>query len=81
MIPLSIQDKFDKLDRVQELRTAIGQSFSDNHSSTGRSILLSVSDDGDSCCTQETVSEYINREPQPGIKVSPSWLIWNSIFF
>ena len=43
MISLSVQDKFDGLNKIGDLRGAIGQEFSDNYSSTCRSVLVAVS--------------------------------------
>lgn len=79
MIPLSIQDKFDGSNKIGELRAAIGKEFSDNYSSTCRSILVSVSADGNSCVTKE-VAAY-GRSPKKGTRKSPSWLTWNAIYF
>ena len=83
MIKLSIQDKFDGLNKIADLRGAIGQEFSDNFSSTCSSVLISVSADGDSCVTKEVKSPYKsgNQNPKPGTKKRPSWLIWNSMFY
>ena len=49
MINLSIQDQFDGTGKIAELRSAVGQEFSDNRSSTGRSRLIAVSVDGNTC--------------------------------
>lgn len=81
MIQLTIQDKFDGSNKVQMLRDAIGKDFSDNFSSTCRSILVSVSADGNTCVTKESPSQYNNKQPKKGTKKSPSWLIWNAMFF
>lgn len=81
MINLSVQDKFDGLNKVADLKGAIGQEFSDNYSSTGRSVLISVSVDGDKCVTKEVKSPYNNRQPKAGKKTQPSWLTWNAMFF
>lgn len=83
MIQLSIQDKFDGSTKVQDLRDAIGQEFSDNYSSTLRSRLVSVSADGNTCLTEEVPSPYKsgNQNPKPGTKESPSWLTWNALFY
>ena len=79
MIQLSIQDQFDGSTKVQDLREAIGQEFSDNYSSTLRSKLISVSADGNHCIVDE-VTAY-GKKPKEFGKRRPSWLIWNSMFF
>jgi hypothetical protein len=83
MIALSIQDKFDGSTKVQDLREAIGQEFSDNRSSTLRSKLVSVSADGNTCVVKEVASPYKsgNQSPKPGTSKQPSWLTWNAMFF
>jgi len=81
MINLSIQDNIDGLGKVNELREAIGQTYSDNYSSTNRSQLVAVSECGNITYSKEVPSEYNNRVPQPGIKENPSWLTWNSMFY
>lgn len=78
MVSLSVQDKFDGLGKVSQLRRGIGREFSDNTSSTCRSRLISVSADGDTCVTEE-VAAY-GREPRPGRRIEPSWLTWNAMF-
>ena len=83
MINLSVQDSMDRKGKVAELIAAIGTEFSDNHSSTCRSILLSVSASGNICEVQEvanTSSFLSHRKPRPGVKQVPSWLVWNSMF-
>lgn len=84
MTNLSVQDRIDGKGKVAELVAAIGQEFSDNRSSTCRSILLSVSADGNTCEVQEvahTSSFLSHRSPRVGVKQVPSWLVWNSMFF
>lgn len=81
MISLPIQDQFDGSNKVQELRDAIGKTFSDNYSSTLRSKLLSVSKDGTYCIIQECKSEYNDTTPKPQKFKRPSWLIWNGLFY
>jgi hypothetical protein len=77
-VALSVQDQIDRKGKVGELLGAIGQSFYDNHSSTGRSVLVSVSADGNVCDVREVSNR--DRKPKAGVKKSPSWLIWNSMF-
>ena len=80
MIALSVQDAADGKGKVAELRSAIGQSFGFYKSSTGRSKLISVSEDGNTCVVQDTESDY--RKPSAiMIRTAPSWLIWNAIFY
>ncbi len=79
MINLSIQDKFDGTNKIADLRNAIGKEFSDNFSSTCRSVLISVSKDGNTCKTKE-VAAY-GRQPKPGTKTDVSWRTWNAMFF
>jgi len=81
MISLPIQDQFDNTNKVQELRDAIGQTFSDNYSSTCNSKLLEVSEDGIYCVIQESKSEYSDKAPKPQTFRRPSWLIWNGMFY
>jgi hypothetical protein len=64
MLDLSIQDKFDGLGKVDELRSAIGENY------LGNNTLLDVSEDGNRCIVirdDKKVSE-------------PSWLTWNRMF-
>lgn len=81
MINLSIQDKFDGLNKIGDLRGAIGQEFSDNRSSTFRSKLIAVSADGNTCTVEECRSQYNDRQPKKGRKTQPSWLTWNAMFY
>ena len=79
-IQLATQDMFDNTDKVGELRNAIGQEFSDNNSSTLRSVLVDVSKDGNTAITREVPNQYGKAiTPKPGTKESPSWLIWNAM--
>ena len=64
MLDLSIQDKFDGLGKVDELRSAIGENY------LGDNVLFSVSKNGNRCIVLrdgKKVSE-------------PSWLTWNRMF-
>ena len=81
MVDLSVQDEFDGKGKVDELRSAIGKSFSDNRSSTFNSRLVEVSECGDRAYTEEVKGEYSNRVPKSGIKSQPSWLVWNGMFY
>jgi hypothetical protein len=64
MINLSIQDKFDGLGKIDDLRNAIGENY------LGDNKLLDVSKNGNRCIVlrdNQKVSE-------------PSWLTWNRMF-
>jgi hypothetical protein len=67
--------------KIDELRSAIARIYSDNYSSTGRSRLVSVSNNGELCLTEEVASEYSKIAPRPGPKSQASWLVWNGLFF
>jgi len=69
--------------KVSELRDAIGVEFSDNYSSTLRSVLLSVSADGNTCTTAEVASPYKSGNPNPklGSFKQSSYLVWTAIFY
>jgi hypothetical protein len=67
--------------KVNELRNSIGKEFSDNYSSTNRSMLIDVSECGNICYTMEIMSEYSKNEPKLGIFKQPSWLTWNAMFY
>lgn len=69
--------------KIDELKGAIGRVFSDNHSSTNRSMLLAVSGCGNVCYTMEMPSPYSfgNKNPKKGMKKQPSWLVWNGMFY
>jgi hypothetical protein len=71
------------MNKIEDLREVVGRVFSDNHSSTLRSMLLSVSRCGNVCYTMEMPSPYSfgNKNPQKGMKKQPSWLVWNGIFY
>lgn len=80
MIALSVQDAADGKGKVAELRSAIGTKFGFYKSSTGRSKLISVSEDGNTCIVQDTESDY--RKPsRVMLRTAPSWLIWNALFY
>lgn len=65
--------------QVRDLRNSIGKDFSDNHSTTLRSVLVSVSDCGKFCITDE-VDAYGKKAVESGVS-KPSWLTWNAMFF
>mgnify|MGYP003628291861 FL=1 len=65
MVNLSIQDKFDGLGKIDDLRNAIGENY------LGDNELLHVSKNGNRCIVlrnNQKISE-------------PSWLTWNRMFF
>tara|TARA_B110000902_G_scaffold128513_1_gene149788 strand:+ start:94 stop:330 length:237 start_codon:yes stop_codon:yes gene_type:complete len=66
---------------VDELKRAIGDVFSDNASSTYRSKLVGISDDGLIAYTEEVKSEHSSKKPVGGRHEQPSWLAWNGMFY
>ena len=79
-IQLATQDMFDNTDKVGELRNAIGKEFSDNRSSTLRSVLVDVSEDGNIAITREAPNQYGKPiTPKSGTQEQPSWLVWNAM--
>ena len=83
MIDLKIQDQFDGSNKVAELKAVVGQTYSDNFSSTGRSKLVSYDTEKEICIVEEVASEYKcgNQNPKPGLKSEPAWLVWNGFFY
>jgi hypothetical protein len=81
MVNLNTQDSIDGLNKIKMLKKAIGKEFSDNYSSTNRSMLVDVSECGNVCYTMEIMSKYSKNEPKLGIFKQPSWLTWNGLFF
>ena len=83
MISLQIQDQFDGSNKVEELKAVVGQTYSDNFSSTGRSKLVSYDTEKEICIVEEVASEYKcgNQNPKPGLKSEPAWLVWNGFFY
>ena len=69
--------------QVKDLKDAIGQDFSDNYSSTGRSVLVDVKKKGGKwvCITKETESKYNDKKPKKGEKVDTVGLTWNAMFY
>ena len=59
--------------KIDDLKSRIGTTFSDNHSSTLRSVLIDVVDvKGKTIClTKETVSPYFKSKPKTRIKSYP----------
>ena len=67
MVNLSVQDEFDGLGKVDELRAAVGTEYGYYGYETK---LISVSDDGNTCIIEE----------QGKRKCQPSWITWNRFF-
>ena len=67
------------VNKVQDLRESIGKEFSDNLSTTLRSVLVSVSECGRFGIINE-VDAYGKKAVGFGVKY-PTWLIWNAMFF
>ncbi len=63
----------EQLSKTNFLRSLIGQTFSDNMSSTLRSVLIDVVDVKGKvvCLTKETVSPYFTTKPKNRIKYYP----------
>ena len=88
MIQLSVLDRMNEQlnnitttqvpSKIDELRNAIGMEFSDNHSPTHRSELLSVSECGN-ICTVRSVAAY--GKAGNAISKQPSYLTWNALFY
>ena len=83
MIDLKIQDQFDGSNKVEELKAVIGQTFSDNYSSTGRSKLVAYLPQNDVCIIEEVASEYKcgNQNPKLGKETREAWYVWNGFFY
>lgn len=69
--------------KIKDLQDAIGQEFSDNYSSTNRSILVDVKKKGGKwvAITSETESEYNNKKPKKGKREATIGITWNAMFF
>jgi hypothetical protein len=63
----------EQFSKTNFLRSIIGQTFSDNGSSTLRSVLIDVVDvKGKTIClTKETVSPYFKSKPKTRLKSYP----------
>ena len=78
MISLKDQDEFETQvqgigysSKRDELEAVIGQTYSDNYSSTGESMLMEIREDG--YCG--------NHNPKEGQALRADWLVWNGFFF
>ena len=69
--------------KIKDLQNAIGQDFSDNYSSTNRSVLVDVKKKGGKwiAITSETESEYNNKKPKKGKREATIGITWNAMFF
>jgi len=69
--------------KIKDLQNAIGQDFSDNYSSTNRSILVDVKKKGGKwvAITKETESEYNNKKPKKGEREATIGITWNAMFY
>ena len=83
MIDLKIQDQINGSNKVEELKAVVGQTYSDNFSSTGRSKLVSYDPEEDICIVEEVASEYKcgNQNPKPGNQRRCDWVVWNGFFY
>ena len=83
MISLQIQDQIDGSNKVEELKAVVGQTYSDNFSSTGRSKLVSYDPEEEICIVEEVASKYKcgNQNPKPGNQRRYAWLVWNGFFY
>lgn len=63
---------------TQTIFSEIGKEFSDNHSSTLRSKLIGVSQDGQYCAIEEV--ENWGKAPKAGVKSVPTWYVDNCIY-
>lgn len=70
-------------EQIKDLQGAIGQDFSDNYSSTSRSILVDVKKKGGKwvTITKETESEYNDKKPKKGETEGTIGITWNAIFY
>ena len=83
MIDLKIQDQINGSNKVEELKAVVGQTYSDNFSSTGRSKLVSYDTEEEICIVEEVASEYKcgNQNPKLGKETREAWYVWNGFFY
>ena len=69
--------------KIKDLQDAIGKDFSDNYSSTNRSILVDVKKKGGKwvAITKETESKYNSKKPKKGEREATIGITWNAMFF
>ena len=83
MIDLKIQDQINGSNKVEALKAVVGQTYSDNFSSTGRSRLVSYDTEEEICIVEEVASEYKcgNQNPKLGKETREAWYVWNGFFY
>ena len=83
MIDLKIQDQINGINKLKQLKSVVGQTYSDNFSSTGRSKLVSYDPEEDICIVEEVASEYKcgNQNPKLGKESREAWYVWNGFFY
>ena len=69
--------------KIKDLQDTIGKDFSDNYSSTLRSILVDVKKKGGKwvAITKEAPSKYNNKKPKRGETEATIGVTWNAMFF
>jgi len=69
--------------KIKELKEVIGKDFSDNYSSTGRSILVDIKKVRGVwvAITKEAQSEYNKQKPKKGERTATIGITWNAFFF
>ena len=70
-------------EKIKDLQNAIGKDFSDNFSSTLRSVLVDVKKKGGKyiAITKEAPSEYSDKKPKKGEKEATIGVTWNAMFY
>lgn len=70
-------------EKIKDLQKAIGKDFSDNFSSTLRSVLVDVKKKGGKwvAITQEAPSKYSDKKPKKGKKENSIGITWNAMFY
>jgi putative AlgH/UPF0301 family transcriptional regulator len=73
----------ENLSKIQELKNAIGQVYSENYSSTNTAQLLSVDLVNGVWMTtsKEVKSEYGNAVPKKKLVVGYAVYTWNALFY
>ena len=69
--------------KIKDLQKAIGKDFSDNFSSTNRSVLVDVKKKGGKwvAITKEVESKYNDKKPKKGEKEATIGITWNAMFY
>lgn len=70
-------------EKIKDLQNAIGQTFSDNYSSTLNSVLVAVKKKGGKyvAITKEAPSKYSDKKPKKGEKEASIGITWNAMFY